>query len=65
MATQSGFGNKDDEGWKKGIKKRFQYYFDMKDYWSVAWTDDVPQYVDSTANLDDDIVTDDAARRPQ
>jgi len=65
MATQSGFGSKDNEGWKKAIKKRFQYYFDMKDNWSVAWTDDVPQYVDSTANLDDDIVTDDAAQRPQ
>ncbi|KAK3830300.1 MAG: hypothetical protein J3R72DRAFT_446835 [Linnemannia gamsii] len=65
MATQSGFGSKDDDGWKKAIKKRFQYYFDMKDNWSVAWTDDVPQYVDSTANLDDDIVADDAAQRPQ
>ncbi|KAG0357067.1 hypothetical protein BGX24_006300 [Mortierella sp. AD032] len=65
MATQSGFGSKDDEGWKKAIKKRFQYYFDMKDNWSVAWTDDVPQYVDSTANLDGDIVADDVAQRPQ
>ncbi|KAF9899367.1 hypothetical protein EC991_008999, partial [Linnemannia zychae] len=65
MATQSGFGSKDDEDWKRAIKKRFQYYFDMKDNWSVAWTDDVPQYVDSTANLDDDIVADDPAQHPQ
>ncbi|KAK3841077.1 MAG: hypothetical protein J3R72DRAFT_491798 [Linnemannia gamsii] len=65
MATQSGFGSKDDEGWKMAIKNKFQYYFDMKDNWSVVWTDDVPQYVDSTANLDDDIVADDATQRPQ
>ncbi|KAG0294315.1 hypothetical protein BGZ97_005110 [Linnemannia gamsii] len=65
MANQSWFGSKDDEGWKKAIKTRFQYYFDMKDNWSVAWTDDLPQYVNSTANLDDDIVTDDVAQRPQ
>ncbi|KAG9071513.1 hypothetical protein KI688_005725 [Linnemannia hyalina] len=55
LANLSGFGGNDDEGLKNAIKKKFRYYFDMKDIWSVAWTDDVPQYT----------VADDAAQRPQ
>ncbi|KAF9294524.1 hypothetical protein BGZ74_011220 [Mortierella antarctica] len=58
LAHKSGFGSKGSESWKQKIKEACFYYFDLEANWSVVWSDDVPEYCDSTANMDDPVVKD-------
>ncbi|KAG0008342.1 hypothetical protein BGZ80_003557, partial [Entomortierella chlamydospora] len=63
LAKQAGFDIKGSESWKNKIKEICSYYFDMMDNWAVAWSDDVPEYCNSTKNLDDPFIDDVMPRR--
>ncbi|KAG0012271.1 hypothetical protein BGZ82_002671 [Podila clonocystis] len=58
LANKSGFGTKGSESWKKKIKEACFFYFELEPNWAVSWSDNVPEYCDSTSNLDDQFIVD-------
>ncbi|KAF9536407.1 hypothetical protein EC957_011047 [Mortierella hygrophila] len=63
LVHKSGFGTTNpSKTWKQQVLKTSPHYFKLEANWSVAWSDLVQDYCDSTSNLDDKVIDDSPTR---